>query len=89
MFIGYPLSMKGYKLYDLHSHSIFVSRDVVFHEKISPFQDQHLNSTQSPPIVLPIPFADEVPEDTIFTPISPTQNRVHSPIHMHPASRCP
>lgn len=30
VFLGYPYGKKGYKLYDLHTHSSFVSRDVVF-----------------------------------------------------------
>jgi hypothetical protein len=37
MLLGYPFQQKGYKLFDLHSHSIFISRDVVFHESIFPF----------------------------------------------------
>jgi hypothetical protein len=37
MFLGYPFQQKGYKLFDLHSHSVFISRDVVFHESIFPF----------------------------------------------------
>jgi hypothetical protein len=37
MFLGFPLQQKGYKLFDLHIYSIFISRDVVFHESIFPF----------------------------------------------------
>jgi hypothetical protein len=37
MFLGYPFQQKGYKLFDLHSHLVFISRDVVFHEFIFPF----------------------------------------------------
>ena len=35
VFLGYPFNIKGYKLFDLQSHSIFISRDVVVHEKFS------------------------------------------------------
>lgn len=39
IFLGYSPRMKGYKLYDLTRHSIFVSRDVVFYEKDFPFRN--------------------------------------------------
>ncbi|GKG40885.1 retrovirus-related pol polyprotein from transposon TNT 1-94, partial [Tanacetum coccineum] len=32
VFLGYPSNQKGYKFYNLMTHSSFVSRDVVFHE---------------------------------------------------------
>jgi hypothetical protein len=37
LFLDYPFQQKGYKLFDLHSHLVFISRDVVFHELIFPF----------------------------------------------------
>lgn len=37
VFLGYPLLQKGYKLYDIKSNTIHVSRHVVFHEHIFPF----------------------------------------------------
>ena len=37
VFLGYPYGKKGWKLYDLESHSVFVSRDVVFQETTFPF----------------------------------------------------
>jgi hypothetical protein len=37
IFLGYSPNYKGYKLYDLQSHSYFVSCDVIFHEHIFPF----------------------------------------------------
>lgn len=36
--MGYSSTQKGYKLYDLHSHLFFVSRDVHFRENLFPFQ---------------------------------------------------
>jgi hypothetical protein len=36
-FLGYPQGMKGYKLLNIHTNSVFVSRNVVFHEHIFPF----------------------------------------------------
>jgi hypothetical protein len=41
VFLGYSSIHKGYKLYDLQTHSYFVSRDVVFHEQIFPFNKSH------------------------------------------------
>ena len=38
VFHGYPLGYKGYKLIDLVTNSIFILRDVVFHESIFPFK---------------------------------------------------
>jgi len=35
--VGYPVGKKGWKLYDLESKEIFVSRDVEFCEEILPF----------------------------------------------------
>jgi hypothetical protein len=60
LFIGYPYNIKGYKLFDLSTHSVFVSRDVVFHESIFPY---HPTFTSSNPhfhdIVLPVPISDD------------------------------
>ena len=36
IFLGYPFGKKGWKLFDLDTH--FISRDVVFHEEIFPFE---------------------------------------------------
>ena len=55
VFLGYSFGVNGYKVMDLDTHSVFVSRDVQLHESIFPFQSQ--NSTfPSPPtesILLP------------------------------------
>lgn len=37
-FLGYPAGCKGYKLLDLETETIIISRNVVFHEDIFPFQ---------------------------------------------------
>ena len=36
IFVGYPFGKKGWKVYDLETGEIFVSRDVVFCEQIFP-----------------------------------------------------
>ena len=35
--MGYPFGKKGWKIYDLETRNIFVSRDIIFHEEIFPF----------------------------------------------------
>ncbi|XP_070050115.1 uncharacterized protein [Nicotiana tomentosiformis] len=56
--VGYLFGKKGYKLYNLSTRSIFVSRDVVFHESIFPF----LLSSPSPSSPVPsIPTDDYYP----------------------------
>jgi len=47
LFIGYPYATKGYKLYNLHTKSDFVSRHVIFHENIFPYASHLLDSITS------------------------------------------
>lgn len=68
MFIGYKDDIKGFILYDLSNHEIFLSRNVIFYEFIFPFQ----MITQSPsphsnPSTLSnhIQFLDGIPTITI------------------------
>lgn len=58
-FWGTPLGKKGYKLFDLQTKKVFVSRNVVFYEHIFPFSSP--NSTPLFPIDLPITSTDHVP----------------------------
>ena len=37
VFLGYPHGIKGYKVLDLDSNSIHISRDIVFYENVYPF----------------------------------------------------
>lgn len=36
-FLGYSLTQKGYILHNLSTHYVFVTRDVIFYENVSPF----------------------------------------------------
>lgn len=47
VFLGYPAATKGYKVLDLVTYKIFVSRDVKFHKKNFPF---HMSKLPSMPI---------------------------------------
>jgi len=41
VFMGYPFGQKGYKVMDLENNKFYVSRDVVFHEKVFSFGTPH------------------------------------------------
>ena len=80
VFLDYPFAVKGYKLLDLHSRRIFVSRDVSFHESIFPFHSIPFSTLSSPsdplsqiftPNAMPLPIDDPIP---------------HSKVHSHTVS---
>ncbi|KAL2902683.1 Retrovirus-related Pol polyprotein from transposon TNT 1-94, partial [Bienertia sinuspersici] len=48
VFLGYPSGQKAYKIYNLETHKILVSRDVIFHEKHLPCQFQAKKITPHP-----------------------------------------
>lgn len=50
VFVGYPPTQKGYRLLDLSTMQLFVSRDVTFNETVFP-----LNVTTPKPYMLPLP----------------------------------
>ena len=37
VFLGYPHGIKGYKVLDLDTNSVYISRDIVFYESIFPY----------------------------------------------------
>jgi hypothetical protein len=70
LFIGYPYNIKGYKLFDLSTHTVFVSRDVIFHETIFPYHPDFLSFHPFfHNIVLPVPISDD---ETIFSSNHPS-----------------
>ena len=54
VFLGYPFGIKGYKLLDLESKKVFISRNVVFHENI--FSCKQENSEPQPDNHNQLPF---------------------------------
>ena len=88
-FLGYPSGVKGYKLLDLATQKILISRDVIFHENIFPFQNttplpdfSTFLHTSSPPISyipIPIPLCN-----TTDIPISPISSS--TPVSLPSAS---
>ncbi|KAL2932969.1 Retrovirus-related Pol polyprotein from transposon TNT 1-94 [Bienertia sinuspersici] len=71
VFLGYPYAQKGYKLYDLDTHKILLSRDVFFVEHEFPYKIQsnshNLSNSDSVPNSLVNPALDT---STIIQPIS-------------------
>ncbi|KAA8542659.1 hypothetical protein F0562_023842 [Nyssa sinensis] len=73
IFIGYPYGHKGYRIYDIESHSIYISRDVIFHEGIFPFRD--IPQFSAPPsTVIPLPVHDNENFDFFPHPSPPVMN---------------
>ena len=50
IFFCYPASQKAYKLYDLDTHKMFTSCDVIFHETIFPYESISSNSCPMVPL---------------------------------------
>ncbi|CAL1391749.1 unnamed protein product [Linum trigynum] len=48
VFIGYPGTQKGYRVYDLHTRKIYTSRDVHFVENTFPFRSSTSGSQKDP-----------------------------------------
>jgi hypothetical protein len=74
--VGYPYNIKGYKLFDLSSHTLIVSRDVIFHEDVFPYH-AHFKSSypQYHNLVLPNPISDCADIDIVHpTSSSPNSN---------------
>ncbi|RVW94271.1 Retrovirus-related Pol polyprotein from transposon TNT 1-94 [Vitis vinifera] len=75
IFLGYPVGQKAYKLYDLDTHQMFTSRDVVFHETIFPYESIPSPSSNSDPVI-PLSISDLSPpvqQPSPPEPISPIQ----------------
>lgn len=70
LFVGYSLSQKGYKLYDLQSKIFFVSRDVTFQEHIFPFHSQNLVSDSC------FPYQSPSCDDNSSDPYSSTSSSI-------------
>ncbi|XP_075646331.1 uncharacterized protein LOC142617361 [Castanea sativa] len=69
VFLGYPFNVKGYKVLNLHSRKISISRDVVFHESVFPFS-QSSHSSLSPPLSVPFSNSTAPGLDSSYSPLS-------------------
>lgn len=80
IFLGYP-SGKRYKLFDLETNKILVSRDVIFHENIFPF---HKDTSEQGVLPLPVPLVNAPSAPSHSSPISISTTPSHSPIAHSP-----
>jgi len=72
VFVGYPHGKKGYKVMSLDDRTIFVSRDVIFHEDIFPFCHQQQNTTSQTPLFPPSPTYHDI--STSYDSLQPTSS---------------
>lgn len=83
-FLCYPPCYKGYKLLNLETNELFISRDVVFHETIFPFKDTH----PSPSLISDFFSYAVLPTHISSSTLKDTQQRtrfgrtVGSPLHL-------
>lgn len=81
MFIGYPQGQKGWRVFDLDTQRIFVSRDVIFHEDTYPFAqsplpspesyspNRHISLYNSASELAPYPFVDPSSKNPLDDPL--------------------
>ena len=75
IFLDYPVSQRAYKLYDLATHQMFISHDVVFHETIFPYESIPSTSLNLAPVI-PLFVSNPFPlvqQPSLPKPISPIQ----------------
>ncbi|KAJ0587500.1 putative RNA-directed DNA polymerase [Helianthus annuus] len=72
LFLGYPFGKKGYKLYNLHTNSVFISRDVVFFEHLFPSITSSNPSSIFPPLDNFFSFFDDPPSPSFSSSSSPS-----------------
>lgn len=84
IFIGYPAGVKGYKVYDLYTHSTSISRDVTFLESTFPFtqsssisvSDPSPSSLTLPPVLPDISFPFSTSSDLAQPSLDSSLERV-------------
>jgi len=55
--LSYPSNVKGYTLFNLHTNTVFISRNVIFHETVFPYFSKLLNPTADGPNIVPAPVS--------------------------------
>lgn len=98
VFLGYPSGFKGYKVLDLVSHSVLISRNVVFKEYVFPFKTSELLSKSVdmfPNTILPLPaplhFVETMPihfdgDSSVHSSSLPDMTRSHTHNTVEPVS---
>lgn len=59
IFVGYPYSQKGWKVYDLENKELFISRDVIFHETKFPLASITIVKSPASPSMSQMPPASD------------------------------
>ncbi|KAL0303814.1 UNVERIFIED_CONTAM: Retrovirus-related Pol polyprotein from transposon RE1 [Sesamum radiatum] len=80
VFLGYCQSKKAYKIYDLDTHTLFTSRDVIFREDSFPFQ----SSPPSKSVSLPLPIPDTETPNSLAPHSDPCSSSPNSSIESQP-----
>lgn len=65
VFLGYLFGQKGYKVFNLESHDVVISRDVIFQEDVFPFKKDSFNESGEIPLPV-IPHLINEDEDSDF-----------------------
>lgn len=86
--------MKSFELYDLQTHKIFVSRDVIFFEHIFPYQDSYIipqphdydNLFFENPLIVPSHSCLDINCDSNLLPSLDVENNTIVPIDTLPSS---
>ena len=86
VFLGYPFNVKGYKVLNLHTRKITISRDVIFHESIFPFSPSYKSLlSESLPLSIPLhttschPVFDDSSSPSSVSADTPLNPRTPSP----------
>ena len=83
VFLGYLVTQKGYKVLDMISHRILVTRDVTFYERHFPFHILPTTISEPDPIFTPSVtydcFDDTFPTSSSTPPAQPTNQPPPSP----------
>ncbi|KAL2898459.1 Retrovirus-related Pol polyprotein from transposon TNT 1-94 [Bienertia sinuspersici] len=75
LFLGYPYGQKGYKLFDLTDQKVILSRDVIFHEHIFPYNITPTASVSSSDnTISSFPSFNPITFDTNFASSSPVSS---------------
>ncbi|XP_074317895.1 uncharacterized protein LOC141653928 [Silene latifolia] len=81
LFLGYPHNKKGWKVLDLATREIFVSRDVYFYEQSFPYFPDATSPSISSPVTEPMDPVSSPPPDDNTGPMPDELGLVSPPVH--------
>ena len=87
MFLGYPQGIKGYKVLDLTSNTIHISRNIFFYEHIFPYADSsHPSTSYLDDFIFPHCTLDLPPYVDPINPFSSMDSHISIPTNSPAAS---